>query len=202
MTPARLVAFEILQRVNASSYASVLLADRGDDLDPRDRALCHELVMGVLRWQLWLDHVIQHFADRKLSGLDLPVKIALRLGIYQLRFLSRIPASAAVNESVNLVRLARLRSAEGFVNAVLRRATRETEYDPSAALSDPIERLSSGNFASALADRSLGQVNRLRGNSGSGGRKQPRRASCFPSSEKPRRSVRAAACGWRSFGSF
>ena len=142
MTPARLVSFEILRRVDAGSYASVLLADREAYLDPRDRALCHELVMGVLRWQLWLDHVIEHFADRKVAGLDLPVKIALRLGLYQLRFLSRIPASAAVNESVNLVRMARLRSAEGFVNAVLRRATREPEYDPSTALSDPIERLS------------------------------------------------------------
>jgi 16S rRNA (cytosine967-C5)-methyltransferase len=142
VTPARLVAFEILRRVDAGSYASVLLADRGEGLDPRDRALCHELVMGVLRWELWLDHVIEHFVDRKLSGLDLPVKIALRLGLYQLRFLTRIPESAAVNESVNLVRLARLRSAEGFVNAVLRRATRESEYDPSAELRDPIERLS------------------------------------------------------------
>ena len=88
MTPARLVAFEILRRVDAGSYASVLLADREADLEPRDRALCHELVMGVLRWQLWLDHVIEHFADRKVAGLDLPVKIALRLGLYQLRFLS------------------------------------------------------------------------------------------------------------------
>ena len=142
MTPARLVAFEILRRVDAGSYASVLLADREADLEPRDRALCHELVMGVLRWQLWLDHVIEHFANRKVSGLDLPVKIALRIGLYQLRFLSRIPPSAAVNESVNLVRMARLRSAEGFVNAVLRRSTREPEYDPAAKLSDPIERLS------------------------------------------------------------
>jgi 16S rRNA (cytosine967-C5)-methyltransferase len=142
VTPARLVAFEILRRVDAGSYASVLLADREADLEPRDRALCHELVMGVLRWQLWLDHALEHFADRKVSSLDPPVKIALRLGLYQLRFLTRIPASAAVNESVNLVRMARLRSAEGFVNAVLRRATREPEYDPSAKVSDPIERLS------------------------------------------------------------
>jgi len=58
VTPARLVSFEILRRVDAGSYASVLLADREADLEPRDRALCHELVMGVLRWQLWLDHVI------------------------------------------------------------------------------------------------------------------------------------------------
>lgn len=142
VAPARLAAFEILRRVESGSYASVLLAASESDLEPRDRALCHELVMGVLRRQLWLDHVIEHFAQRSAASLDLPVRIALRLGLYQLRLLSRIPASAAVNESVNLVRLARLRSAEGFVNAILRRATREPEYDPSEELTDPIERLS------------------------------------------------------------
>ena len=142
VAPARLAAFEILRRVESGSYASVLLAAGEEDLEPRDRALCHELVMGVLRRQLWLDRVIEHFAKRSVTGVDLPVKIALRLGLYQLRFLSRIPASAAVNESVSLVRLARLRSAEGFVNAILRRATREPEYDPSEELKDPIERLS------------------------------------------------------------
>ena len=142
VAPARLAAFEILRRVESGSYASVLLAASEDDLEPRDRALCHELVMGVLRRQLWLDRTIEHLAERSVTSLDLPVTIALRLGLYQLRFLSRIPASAAVNESVNLVRLARLRSAEGFINAILRRATREPEYDPSEELTDPIERLS------------------------------------------------------------
>src|SRR4030095_8804444 len=67
--------------------------------------------------------------------------IALRLGLYQLRYLSRIPAPAAVNESVSLVRAARLSSATALVNAVLRRATREAEYDPAAEVSDPIEKI-------------------------------------------------------------
>ncbi len=97
--------------------------------------------MGVLRWQLWLDHLIEYLADRRVTSLDASVRIALRLGLYQLRFLTKIPASAAVNESVNLVRLARLRSAEGFVNAVLRRATREPEIDPSGTVTDPLVRL-------------------------------------------------------------
>jgi 16S rRNA (cytosine967-C5)-methyltransferase len=69
------------------------------------------------------------------------VRIALRLGLYQLRYLTRIPASAAVNESVSLVRAARLSSATTLVNAVLRRATREAEYDPAAEVSDPLERI-------------------------------------------------------------
>jgi 16S rRNA (cytosine967-C5)-methyltransferase len=73
--------------------------------------------------------------------LDLAAQLALRLGLYQLHFLTRIPHSAAVNESVNLLRHARVRSAESFVNAVLRRATRELEYDPTAGVDDPLERL-------------------------------------------------------------
>ena len=140
VAPARLAAFEILGRVAGGSYASVLLAGSGD-LEPRDRALCHELVLGVLRFQLWLDLAIEHFAERSIARLDLPVLLALRLGLYQLRFLTRIPQSAAVNESVNLVRGSRVRSAASFVNAVLRRATREPQFDPASGIQDPLERL-------------------------------------------------------------
>lgn len=142
VSPARLAAFEILRRVGEGAYASVLLASREDELQPLDRALCHELVMGVLRRQLWLDRLIEHYANRKVAELDAAVVVALRLGLYQLRFLSRVPASAAVNESVNLVHSARLRSAGGLVNAVLRRATREPEVDPTSNIDDPLERLS------------------------------------------------------------
>ena len=106
-----------------------------------DRALCHELVLGVLRRQLWLDYALAHFANRRIETLDLDVKLALRLGLYQLRFLSRIPPSAAVDESVKLVRQARLKSAVSFVNAVLRRATREPDYDPATRAVDPLEKL-------------------------------------------------------------
>jgi 16S rRNA (cytosine967-C5)-methyltransferase len=141
VSPARLAAFEILRRVNTGGYASVLLASRAESLEPKDRALCHELVLGVLRYQLWLDYSIEYFAGRPIASLDLPVKLALRLGLYQLRFLSRIPPSAAVNESVNLVRYARVSSADSLVNAVLRRASREPEFDPAAAIEDPFERL-------------------------------------------------------------
>ncbi len=98
--------------------------------------------MGVLRRQLWLDRLAEIYANRKVATLDLSVRIALRLGLYQLRFLTRVPASAAVNESVNLTHFARVRSAGNFVNAVLRRATREPGVDPTEAIHDPVERLS------------------------------------------------------------
>jgi 16S rRNA (cytosine967-C5)-methyltransferase len=143
VSPARAAAFEILRRVeDDGAYASVLLADDTLQLDPRDRSLAYELVLGTLRRQLWLDTVIAHFAGRSLSKIDAPVLRALRLGLYQIRFLTRIPNSAAVNESVNLVHRARLRSATGLVNAVLRRALREPAFDPAMEIADPIERLS------------------------------------------------------------
>ena len=142
VSPARRAAFEILRRVEQeSAYSSALLASFGDDLNTRDRALTHELVLGILRRRLWLDRTIEHFAGRSLAKLDLAVVLALRIGLYQLRFLSRIPPSAAVNESVNLVRAAKLKSAASFANGVLRQATREPEYDPAANVDDPIETL-------------------------------------------------------------
>jgi len=142
ISPARLVAFNILQQVETGAFSSILLAAEEPRLIPADRALCHELVLGVLRWQLLLDKIVEHFAKRRIDSLDPAVRIALRLGLYQLRFLTRIPASAAVNESVRLVRHARLSSATGFVNAVLRRAIREANYDPASEVSDPLETIS------------------------------------------------------------
>lgn len=141
VSAARRAAFEILRDVEAGAFSSILLAADEPKLKPADRALCHELVLGVLRWQLWLDKLIEHYAKRAVESLDLPVRLALRLGLYQLRFLTRVPAPAAVNESVNLVRSARVSSAAAFVNAVLRRAIRESEYDPAAAIAAPAERL-------------------------------------------------------------
>jgi len=141
ISPARVAAFAALKQIEDGKFSSVALAEHESQLSPLDRALCHELVLGVLRWQLQLDEIIQHFSQRKIDSIDPPVRRALRLGIYQLRFLSRVPASAAVNESVNLVNRARVSSARPLVNAVLRRATREPDYSPSANISDPIERI-------------------------------------------------------------
>jgi len=144
VSPARRAAFEVLRRVeDEGAFAAVLLASTNAELRADDRALCYELVLGVLRRQLWLDKLIEHYAaGRAAASLDAPVRRALRLGLYQLRFLARIPQSAAVNESVNFAYEARLRSAANFINAVLRRATREPHYDPATQATDELERLS------------------------------------------------------------
>lgn len=142
VSPARRVAFETLRRVEEEgAYATLLLATTERELRAEDRALAYEIVLGVLRWQLWLDHLIEHYARRSAAKLDAPVRRAMRMGLYQLRFLTRIPASAVVNESVNLAHAARVRSAAALINAVLRRAAREPEYDPAARINDPLERV-------------------------------------------------------------
>jgi 16S rRNA (cytosine967-C5)-methyltransferase len=123
VSPARAAAFDILLRVeHDSSYAVDLLHSKTyASLTPVDHSLTTELVMGVLRWQSLLDSQISEVSSQPLSRLDLEVLTALRLAVYQLRWLSRIPARAALNESVELVKRARKRSAASFVNAVLRK---------------------------------------------------------------------------------
>ena len=104
------------------SYASELLnAPRMDTLSREDRALCHELVMSTLRWQSELDARIAQYSSQKVSRLDGEVRVALRLGACQLVHLDRIPAHAAVHESVELVKSSGKRSAVPFANAVLRK---------------------------------------------------------------------------------
>ena len=149
VSPARAAAFDILLRVETTdAYASELLhSSRVAKLSPADHGLATEIVMGVLRWRSVLDeqiaaHVSQRPSAAKaaansatfparlearpsrkdpLSKLDAEVITALRIGTYQLLFLDRIPAHAAINESVELVKKARKRSAAGMVNAVLRK---------------------------------------------------------------------------------
>ncbi len=123
VSPARAAAFEILLRVEREdSYAAELLHSAPlAQLSSRDHGLATELAMGVLRWQSLVDQRLAEASSQKLERLDDEVRIALRLGVYQLQFLSRVPARAAIFESVELVKAARKRSAASFVNAVLRK---------------------------------------------------------------------------------
>jgi 16S rRNA (cytosine967-C5)-methyltransferase len=144
---ARKIAFDVLLRVEtAGGYSDELLHEQlKQNISPTDAALATELTLGALRRQRTLDWLIARLlpsskdrtsgnsasarqtppASNPLARLDAEVLIALRLGLYQLRFLERVPARAAVNESVELVKAARKKSAAGLVNAVLRRAAEE-----------------------------------------------------------------------------
>ncbi len=130
---ARLAAFHILEKVLDGGYASDLLHLECKGIDSRDAGLASEIVFGVLRYQVQLDHLIAHFAGRPQPGLAPAVRLALRMGIYQLRYLDRIPPHAAVGESVELVKNAKKGSASGFVNAVLRKVNRDPVQWPDRA---------------------------------------------------------------------
>ena len=138
ISPARTAAFEILNKIETKrAFSSDLLAEYERDLSVKDRGLCHELTLGVLRRQIYLDGVIDHLS--KVKKLDVAVRIAIRIGLYQILFLDKIPIHAAVNESVNLVQKAKKSSAKSFVNAILRRATLESI---SLVFADATDRLS------------------------------------------------------------
>ena len=125
VSPARRIAFEILMATGRGGYASDLLAARAAQLDSRDAGLASEIVFGVLRFRAQLDHLVACYSGKAAATLDDAVLVALRMGVYQLRYLDRIPPHAAISESVELVKRARKRSAAGFVNAVLRKVNRD-----------------------------------------------------------------------------
>jgi 16S rRNA (cytosine967-C5)-methyltransferase len=132
---ARRIAYDVLLRVESeSAYASELLHSAlTPPIKPVDAALATEISLGVLRWRRLLDFLLERHLKKPVARLDLAVAVALRIGLYQIRFLEKVPARAAVNESVELVKHARLSSAASLVNAVLRRSAEQA--------TTPVERL-------------------------------------------------------------
>ncbi len=133
IAPARQTAFAVLEEVAAGGYASDLLRDATAKLSARDAGLAGQLVLGPLRVQNQLDYLIERYSGRSAESLDLVVRLALRLAIFQIRYLERIPSHAAVDDSVEFVK-ARKRAASGFTNAVLRKTNREAIEWPNEAL--------------------------------------------------------------------
>ena len=151
VSPARAAAFEILMRVDREdAFASELLHSRRfERLSSADHGLATELVLGVLRWRSCLDGAVANASSQPLAKLDPEVLNALRLAVYQLGWLDRVPARAAINESVEIVKAARKRSAAGFVNAVLRKLAADRSWcEAHAAELSP--RALAGQFAHPL----------------------------------------------------
>ncbi|MFM9905379.1 MAG: 16S rRNA (cytosine(967)-C(5))-methyltransferase RsmB [Pyrinomonadaceae bacterium] len=124
ISAARAAAFDVLLRIETEKgFSSSLLPIYQDSLSIADSALCHALTLGTLRTQIYLDRLVDHLSGNK--KLDITVRLALRIGLYQLLYLDKVPAYSAINESVLLVQRAKKTSAKGFVNAILRRVTRE-----------------------------------------------------------------------------
>ncbi|HTX74884.1 MAG TPA: transcription antitermination factor NusB [Terracidiphilus sp.] len=135
ISPARKAAFAILLAVeHGRAHSDDLL--RGPALEPlsaQDRNLATALVLGVLRWQIALDERIRPLLNRPGAKLDLEVRVALRLGAYQLLHMDRIPARAAIDESVELAKAAGHRFASGMINAVLRKLAQQPHRQSGSA---------------------------------------------------------------------
>jgi 16S rRNA (cytosine967-C5)-methyltransferase len=123
ISAARKAAFQVLMAVERGhSHSDDLLRGKGiDSLSAPDRNLATALVLGVLRWQIRLDHQLQVLLKHPNAKLDPEVRIALRLGAFQLFHMDRIPARAAIDESVELAKQAGHKFAAKMVNAVLRK---------------------------------------------------------------------------------
>jgi len=176
IAPARRTAFAVLDRVETGGWASDLLLAASAALEARDAGLASEIVFGVLRYRAQLDFLIGHFGAPE--RLDREVRTALRMGVYQLRYLERVPAHAAVTESVELVKRARKRSAAGMVNAVLRKVDRAPVAWPTREVE-----LSAPEWLLARWERHYGA--------------EAARAIALAALEEPEKYVRVSAAGAR-----
>ncbi len=147
ITDARAAALEILDRLDGNQTTLDALLDDATPtmtgLSRRDRALFNQLVYGVLRWRLRLDAVVGTYADRPLKKINRSILNILRIGLFQILFMDRIPASAAVNTAVNLTRTRKAAKASGFVNALLRNALRDPDrFCLPDAVDAPVDHIS------------------------------------------------------------
>lgn len=132
ISPARVAAYEILRRVSngRADLPGAIAGVRPSLKDDRDRALATDIATGAVRWRAALDALITEAAKRPTAKLDPEVVDILRLSLYQLLHLTRVPASAVVDDGVQLTKKAGKKSASGFVNAVLRAISRSRQNLP------------------------------------------------------------------------
>jgi 16S rRNA (cytosine967-C5)-methyltransferase len=132
ISPARIAAYDILCSVSAGNadLPGAIAFSRPTLHDDRDRALAADIAAGVQRWRAALDHLIVTVSKRRLDRIDPEVVEILRLSLYQLLHLTRVPAAAIVDDAVDLTKRAGKKSASGFVNAVLRTVSRRRKDLP------------------------------------------------------------------------
>jgi 16S rRNA (cytosine967-C5)-methyltransferase len=149
--PARVAAYDISSAVSSgrSDLPTAIALSRATLHDDRDRALAADIAAGVQRWRAALDYLIVHFSKRPIERLDREVVEILRLSAYQLLHLTRVPASAVVDDAVNLTKRAGKTSASGLVNAVLRALSRaRTALPLPPRPDDPADRNRALNYFS------------------------------------------------------
>jgi 16S rRNA (cytosine967-C5)-methyltransferase len=124
----RQVAVELLDAVAQGASLEAAMQHLGERIaDDRDRRFVRELVLGCLRWQQRLDHIIGHYTRKPAAELDPLPRLLLRIGVYQLLWLDRVPDHAAVHATVDVAKQMTHRGLVGMINAVLRRAQREPQ---------------------------------------------------------------------------
>ena len=142
---AREVALKILYRVDKdNAYSNIalneVLEQNRENLNEKDIGLISEIVYGVTTWKLTLDEIIKKYSKIRLKKISIWILNILRMSIYQIIFLDKIPKSAAVNEGVNLAKRYGHKSSSGFVNAILRKVTKK-DYEDFFEIKNPIEKI-------------------------------------------------------------
>ena len=136
LAAARQAAFAALLSIERGAWSAEALAAKCAQLDSRDAGLASDIVFGTLRRKAQLDAIAGGCATRPIDKLDMEVRVALEMAVYQCRFLDRVPDHAIVNDAVELVRRAGKASAAGFVNAILRSVMRNN-LEVSEAVATP-----------------------------------------------------------------
>jgi 16S rRNA (cytosine967-C5)-methyltransferase len=126
IAPARIAALEVLCRIELAHEHSDDALNSGliAELEPRDRNLITEIVYGTLRWRGWLDHVLGSAITRGWDGVDAKARALLRMSLYQMARMDRLPDHAVINDAVELAKKHLRARAAGFVNGVLRNLAR------------------------------------------------------------------------------
>lgn len=142
----REIALKILYRIDKEkAYSNIVLnqviRQNKNDLQDRDIGLISEIVYGTITWKLTLDEIIKKYSKLKLKKISIWILNILRMGIYQIIFLDKIPKSAAVNESVELAKRYGHKSSSNFVNAILRKVDKK-DYEELFNIEDRMERIS------------------------------------------------------------
>ena len=146
MDMAREVALKTLYKIDKEDAYSNIALDQSikenkNKLQDRDIGLISEIVYGVITWKLTLDEIIKKYSNIRIKKISAWILNILRMGIYQIVFLDKVPKSAAVNESVNLAKRYGHKSSANFVNAILRKVEKK-DYESFFEIEDPIQRIS------------------------------------------------------------
>jgi 16S rRNA (cytosine967-C5)-methyltransferase len=138
ISPARSLSFKLLSRIESRRIFSddALNSEAIAELDVRDRHLTTEIVYGTIRWQATLDYILAHLSTRSWDEVATGAKILLRMSLYQMWQMDRMPDYALVHDAVELAKLKLGKGIEGFVNGILRRLTRSRPWNDGEFLKD------------------------------------------------------------------